>query len=765
MIKRVLQALGLAVLLFVAFLYAERKGRPEEPGTISGKAVPAEVTGRLANAQRAAGAQLAGAPPAKQVLFGDLHVHTTYSMDAFAWSMPVFHGDGVHPPAEACDYARFCSALDFWATTEHAESLTQRHWRDLKDTVRQCNAVAGDPRNPDLVTFLGWEWTQMGDTAAEHYGHKNVILLETEDDKVPTRPVAAGGIAASGMKARGRPWHQDLVGPYMDFGSRQAQFDQQLKVANLRAQPICPDGVPVRELPADCLEYAETPAQLFAKLDDWGFDAIVIPHGNTWGYYTPPGSSWDKQLTRAQHDPARQTLIEVHSGHGNSEEFRKWREVAYDAQGNLVCPGPTPDYLPSCWRAGELIRARCGDAAADVCEARVQKARLDYLRAGRAGHLVVAGVTPEDWLDAGQCRDCYLPAFNFRPRVATQYALAISNFEEQDEEGDGPLRFRFGFIASSDNHAAEPGTGFKQVGRHANTEVGGQDGIIRASFIDEAKPRGAQPESVPFDLNQSRYNFLQIAESERQQSFFYTGGLVAVHSAGRAREQIWQALESREVYGTSGEHLLLWFDLLGAGGQVAPMGSSVAVDGAPRFRVRAVGDFEQKPGCPEHTVAALGAEQVDRICRGECYHPSDRRKPLDRIEVIRILPQESPDEKVEDLIEDPWRTFACSGDPNGCLVEFSDPDPKRQGREAIYYVRAIGKPVPTVNAGMLRCEYDDKGACVRVQPCHGDLRTPPEDDCVAPAAQRAWSSPIYVQPKAAAGAAVGAASAATRKAR
>src|SRR5262249_42169978 len=151
-------------------------------------------------------------------------------------------------------------------------------------------------------------------------------------------------------------------------------------------------------------------------------------------------------------------------------------------------------------------------------------------------------------------------------------------------------------------------------------------------------------------------------EAERQQSYFYTGGLVAVHSEGRSREAIWKALKNREVYGTSGQHMLLWFDLLGANGSSAPMGSQVAVAGAPRFRVRAVGDFEQLPGCPSHSVTALTPEKVERICRGECYNPSDQRKAIERIEVVRILPQDKPGEKVEDLIQDPWKTFQCSGD-------------------------------------------------------------------------------------------------------
>ena len=76
----------------------------------------------------------------------------------------------------------------------------------------------------------------------------------------------------------------------------------------------CPDGVPERDLPPDCFESTVTPGELFRKLDDWGHEAIVIPHGTTWGFYSPPGSSWDKQLVGPEHDPDRQTLIEVYSG-------------------------------------------------------------------------------------------------------------------------------------------------------------------------------------------------------------------------------------------------------------------------------------------------------------------------------------------------------------------------------------------------------------------------------------------------------------------
>jgi hypothetical protein len=49
-----------------------------------------------------------------------------------------------------------------------------------------------------------------------------------------------------------------------------------------------------------------------------------------------------------------------------------------------------------------------------------------------------------------------------------------------------------------------------------------------------------------------------------------------------------------------------------------------------------------------------------------------------------------------------------------------------------------------INAANVRCEYDESGACIAVNPCYGDYRTSREDDCLAPAEQRAWSSPIFV---------------------
>jgi len=265
----------------------------------------------------------------------------------------------------------------------------------------------------------------------------------------------------------------------------------------------------------------------------------------------------------------------------------------------------------------------------------------------------------------------------------------------------------------------------------------------------------SRPEPESISAEEGRKNlimpFLRY-NIERQASFFMTGGLVAVHSAGRDRSAIWQALKRKEVYGTSGPRILLWFDLLNAPGGEAPMGSEVALAATPRFRVRAAGSFKQKPGCPDYSLEAVGPQRLEKLCRGECYNPSDERYVIKRIEVVRIRPQQKPGEPLGRLIEDPWLTHTCPGDSAGCAFEFDDPALLAGAREAVYYVRAVQEATSAVNAGGVRCEYDAQGNCVKAHPCYGDYRTPFDDDCLRDAEERAWSSPIFVRPSSGAGA-------------
>ena len=741
MLKRIVLGTVLLVLSGVAGLYIVGQGwfgHPELAGEIAGARLPDKVVAGHAASVEAASRQL-GVEEPKQILFGDLHVHTTFSFDAFLMSLPLLSGEGAHPPADACDFARYCSTLDFWSINDHAEAITPTNWSQTVDSIRQCNEISGDPADPDMVAYLGWEWTQVGQTPENHYGHKNVILRGLDDDQIPTRPIASGGVSAGALRGPG-VWARAAIALQ---GGEQRYHDFARFVADYQEIEACPEGVGVRELPATCLESAATPDVFFEKLRQWNVPTMVIPHGTTWGFYTPPGSTWDKQLKGSMHDPDLQRLIEVFSGHGNSEEYRDWRAVHFDAQGKAHCPEPSPDYLPSCWRGGEIIGERCAKEglAAEECERRVVEARQFYVDAVIAGHLTVPGVSVDEWLDSGQCKDCFQPAFNYRPGSSAQYIQAISNFDDPAN----PRRFRFGFMASSDVHSARPGTGYKEVNRNEMTEASGaRTPEERAILMPPAVDPSAK--AIPFDPVTTTTQALQMVEAERQASFFLTGGLAAVHTSRRDRDSIWNAFERREIYGTSGPRILLWFDLLNAPGEaeIVPMGGETQMAAAPRFRVRAAGSFEQKPGCPEYTTAALSAERIESLCKGECYNPSDVRRKISRIEVIRIQPQMKAGEDVGTLIEDPWRVFECAGDPAGCVVEFSDDDFPGLARDTLYYARAIEEPGLAINAKNLRCVYDDQGKCRKVEPCFGDFRTPFQDDCLGPTEERAWSSPIFV---------------------
>ena len=157
-------------------------------------------------------------------------------MDAFLKSLPLLQGEGAHPPADACDFARYCSALDFFSINDHAEGLTPAQWGETVESIRQCNAVAGDPASPDMVAFLGWEWTQMGTTPADHYGHKNVIVRGLDDDEIPARPIAAAGYSFDAMRQSGGN-AAGLAMTLADFGNRQRYFDFTEKRREVREAP------------------------------------------------------------------------------------------------------------------------------------------------------------------------------------------------------------------------------------------------------------------------------------------------------------------------------------------------------------------------------------------------------------------------------------------------------------------------------------------------------------------------------------------------
>ena len=689
-------------------------------------------------------------PSAKKILFGDLHVHTTFSFDALLLNLPIANGEGTHPVADACNFARFCSNLDFFAITDHAEWLTKREWKDSLDSIQNCARVSDNLDEPPLVPFLGWEWTQASVNKDTHYGHKNIIIRGIDKEEVPSMPISTTSGAFNSF-AFGSSTLVTAAAVLLDFPNRKHYLDWRFKSLVAKASKDCKQGEALNPN-SDCYEKAETSAELFRKLEQLNLDTLVIPHGSAWGNVTPPLTSWDLQLNPNAHNASLNKLLEIYSGHGNSEEYRPWAPMEVQNDETLLCNQPSQSYVPDCFQAGEIIRERCRVSAGsdEECNKRAIEARQIFVSSNPLGLLTVPGYDPMEWKDSGQCKDCFLPAFDYRPKMSAQYALALTDFSTEE-----PLRFRYGFIGSSDNHQARPGTGYKENKRKLNTEsrvdMESQTGrnFMNPRLSDPKLPLaqkldlGPDSELECYGIQCSKVTL--PLQSERASSFLYTGGLVAAHVESRNREEIWGALNSREVYATSGERILLWFDLVNhPDGSTVPMGAETEMSSSPKFQVKALGAQKQLPGCSPIDSENLSSKVLERLCRGECFNPSDERKNISRIEVIRIRPQVYEGEPINALIEDPWRTFKCEPSQEGCQVEFIDEQFEGSSREIVYYVRAVQEPTEAINASGLDCELDQNGRCIKVNLC-GDPKGKGKGDCLSFTEERAWSSPIFVK--------------------
>ena len=640
----------------------------------------------------------------KQIFFGDLHVHTTFSQDAFLFSLPMLQGEGVHPPADACNFARFCSSLDFFSITDHAEGMTQKMWEDSIKSIKNCDAVSNDEQK-DLIAFVGWEWTQMGATSDSHYGHKNVILRDL--DNLPTKPIGAG---ITGLDLLIKNNATPLLPLIADFPPEQIDFDF-LKYRNTTySEPFCNDLENKEEI--QCKEKAETPKDLFERIDELKLEALVIPHGTTWGIHAPANSNLSSQLLNGQHDPEKQRLIEVYSGHGNSEIYKDFKHAKKQEDGSYSCPDPSRDFEPCCWRAGEIVRQRCKNKDGEECLSKVEQVKKEFSNdvSGLLRFGLVENTSPEDWMQCGQLKNEFLPAYTYRPGMSAQAALASAVQEK------GIINsFKIGLIGSTDNHKARAGSGYKEFARKSMGDSWG-----------------------------AKDNLTWILPPERGASFYSTGGLVAVHAPKLDRSEIYTSLYEREVYATSGERILLWFNLLDKTEGIIPMGKELIKTDKPLFEVKAIGSFKQKPGCPNYVHTAMSADSISRLCLNECYNPINERNKIERIEIVKITPTTVLD-SISSNIQDPWKVYICDDKGEGCEIEFSDEEYITSNQSSLYYARAIQEESNAVGGDPLRCELNEAGECVKIRPCYASGPDfDPNDDCLAPVKERAWSSPIFL---------------------
>ncbi|RMF18608.1 MAG: DUF3604 domain-containing protein [Candidatus Dadabacteria bacterium] len=635
-------------------------------------------------------------PPRRNIYFGDLHTHSNLSADAVL--MQLAHGVQRGPEA-ACLYARACAQVDFYGQSDHAEMLDRADWEREQAAVKACNeaglAATDANGDPEIVVFHGFEWTSSA--KGRYWGHKNVFF---RNDTVPEMPVAAYTIPEVGAANFRALWA--AMGIYRQLGVTLLPglhaANRSFEVNSRKRCGAADDGY-------DCIRVADEPKELWQILNsyygnpayrDGGYDALVIPHGTAWGM-AKLGTNWDIQLNSEQHDPNLQRLIEVFSGHGNSEEYRD-----FDA--------PDSGYESCFDRAAKLQAAWCRlhDVSAEACRDDIDRARETAA--------VPFATDPEDWGRCNQCTDCFQPAERYQPDGSVQAALAKTGFEPDGSK----LRYHFGFIAATDDHASRPAS----VMERRMLADWGLPVFFQATLGTAFAPKGRNP-----------------VEAERVASYFYPGGLVAVHADRRTRESIWEGLKRRETYGTSGPRISLWF-WAAANDTEVTMGGRLAANASPVFQFEALGGPVEQPGCSDATTARWGQSTVENICLNACFNPSPRRSGIDRIEVVRIRPQQTPDERIVSLIDDPWKVIRnpdrdSAGRPSARFRgSFTDPEYATGARDAIYYIRVIQEPTPSVNGQPMKPGPDGS-----LEPCPLHYNG---DDCLSLAEERAWSSPIYV---------------------
>jgi len=636
-------ALGLVASL-TACPAAEEK--PEAPAPDASEAV--EPTAQLAPSGKPYSEErepCAARDPNRRAFFGDFHVHTAFSMDAYTWDLRATPddayrfargGDLALPPLDAQGKStrtiRLERPLDFAAVTDHAEWLGE---------VSLCTRPGKPPYDTEACRVYRGE-------------------LEPE---VGASPMGKMGQRAAALGSRGSPSPMPEGGARLDCGEGGATclaeartVWQEIQAATERAydrSPACrftsfhayeysatPElskvhhnvffrNAHVPELPVSWIDQPDV-WQMWAELERQclqagnGCDVVTAPHNSNLSngrmfFLDYKDLPREQQAERARLRSRIETLVEITQIKGDSE----CRNGLYKVLGGTD---------EQC----EFEKLWYGDAAPPDCEEGTGKGAL-------------AGQGCQGRLDF------------------VRYAL-IEGLREADRIGANP--FKMGFIGSTDTHNANPG----------DTEERSFDGWAGNS------------DDEPLERLSGGRRALGSQGSN-------PGGLVGAWAEENSRDALFDAFQRRETFATSGTRIEPRFfggwnfdpslcgdsDLLKkAYASGVPMGADLTGgDGAaaPAFLVTAARD----PG----TAGLL-------------------TNPLERIQIVKGWAGENGEmhqavydvagERTEAAL-DLARCEPPAGSDQLCGV-WRDPD-FRPGQRAVYYARVL--EVPSCRWTTLQC--------------------------------------------------------------
>ena len=747
--------------------------------------------------------EIAVAPTERtDIYWGDTHVHTRFSFDAYV-TMSQSERDEFDPIAgelefardirEACDFGHYCSRIDFMASTEHAENVPESLWVTIKDQLRACRVAYGPAVTPEeglrpLHAFAGWEWTQgnpdatgnpppLLDSSRTQYGHKNIIYPDLEEDRLPIRVVASSAIVPSADQlcsvARLCGTLPSEVPPPFSCPAEGEQETALFLTAFNRLNEQCVGGPPENDprfrrggqcfgvcsffndgssCPTNC-DYQ--PGGRGCDLDS--VDATVMTSSTCPQFaYTAGGlfeliQSWQDRFDYPLPVIGAHGTTWLNGGHGNWDAAYPTLDDEQDPTMPVLNPGNFRQHEPNLQRFVEVMSKH---GSGELYPSNPVEEEFCFNNTS-TNDLACFQPTSSDGVGADS-------NIRYVREGSVQYALA-----QQEAGVGGDFALNLGLLASTDTHHARPGstTELPAYGEWESAQV----------FCDLA---GIPAEECP----------LQYA---------YAGGLAAVHAApdnGGVRGAIFRGLRDRQVFGTSGPRIELWFYMTNPPATAGciesdpgecPMGSVVQnvpttntndSSFVPRFRVHAKGALQFSTDCEDQPAAPGwmgGPEAFHReVCREHCFHETSEadadRSRIVRFEVIRVLrgwlgTNGTTDFETFTVGLDQDNAFfgtgsageaihtvdvirlACTGataaGAQNCWAEFEDPQWRtivERGANAVYYVRALQEETTAYNGPT---GTDGELVCTSGEATATEDQTP---NCFGPTNERAWSSPIFL---------------------
>jgi hypothetical protein len=612
--------------------------------------------------------------PLRQAFFGDLHVHTSWSMDAFVFESEATPDDayrfaqGATLELQGGRIARLERALDFAAVSEHAEFIGETalcidEHSEIYDHPR-CKAFRGEGDGPGHARMGALTDSKGPFVETESYGQFGwrVRAPELCGPDLSLCLGALGSVWSELQKSAARWNDTSEACRFTTFNGYEWSWSPQLSKVH---RNVIFRNAAVPALPLTAIEYDE-PVKLWQGLQreciesGTGCDVLTIPHNPNYA---------DGRLLHVEYEAA--SLEEARAIASLRASLEPLVEIM-QVKGDSECANGFSNVVGGRDELCEFEKIRGPDLP--LCD-----------ESNRFGSIGGLGCTT--------------------PTNYVRYAL-VEGLRQAERLGVNPLKL--GITASTDVHDGNPG----DTEEYSFQGFNGIHGSATARERLEARSLRANP----------------LAPNP--------GGLMGVWAEENSRDALFDAMERRETFGTSGvrirprfygawemdDALCGWPDhVKRADAQAVPMGADLPTrakdSDAPIFMASALRD--------------VGTE----------LFPGN---PLERIQIIKgwLGPDGSYQQAVHDVVVTERRAEldvrtcevdAAGGDHGLCAV-WQDPDFDPTKR-AFYYARVVEVPSCRWNA------WD----CSRL-PEAGRPAACSDPAVPTTIQERAWTSPIWYTP-------------------